>query len=155
MINFNHVLEGLAGIDNPNIQVLRQFLEGRVWCGRGMWETHVADLDDILKDMSNQELMEVAGELLGSKNTDVDQLVVWLMAKSTEVGKLVGKLRSLGAEDNSAYAKLRERLGKSEVAVDAIARWGGRDLKNMALEEIAKGDLGKNDRLVEKLKRDV
>jgi len=155
MINFSKVLNLLKSIDNPNIQPLREFVEGRVWCGKGQWESHVVDLDKILKKLSNQELMEVANRLLESGNTDIDQLVVWLMSRSLEISKLVNKERSLDDGDNDSYADLRGRLGRSEVAVHAIAKWGDRALKGMAIEEIGKGELGKDEQLMEKLKKNV
>lgn len=155
MINFDDVLNILRDIDNPNIQQLREFVEGRVWCGYGQWAPHVADLDKILKKLSNQELMVVANALLGSGNTDVEQLVVWLMSRSLEVNKLVTKIRDLDEGDNNSYSDLRKRLGESEVVLHAIARWGDRALKDMAIEEVEKGEFDKDIKLKEKLERNV
>jgi hypothetical protein len=150
MINFNDVLDILQKIDNPRIQELREFVRGRNWC-YGNWAPHVEELDGILSKLSNKELMEVAEKLLESGNPDIEKLVVWLISRSLEVGKLASQDRKLTAEDNEKYGGLRKRLGASECALDAIARWGEKWLKGMALEEIEKGKLKNDKKLKEKL----
>lgn len=150
MINFNDVLDILQGIDNLNINELRIFVAGRSWCF-GNWAPHVEELDGILKKLSNQELMEIAEKLLKSGNPDIEKLVVWLMSRSLEVGKLASKNRKLVAEDDKGYSNLRKRLGESECVLHAIARWGEKWLKDMAIEELKKGKFKDNKKLKEKL----
>lgn len=150
MINFNDVLDILQRIDNPNLNELRAFVSGRSWC-YGNWAPHVEELDKVLKKLSNQELMEIAEKLLESGNPDIEKLVVWLISRSLEVAKLASKNRKLTAEDDENYNNLRTRLGKSECALDAIARWGEKWLKDMAVEEVKKGPLKNNKKLKEKL----
>jgi len=152
MFNAFRILQKLRTSSNELIIGLADYIEknSHNWC-YGKWEEHLDELDNLLINLDDDSLVFITNELLNFNDQDIYNFLIWLLTHAKELQKRLLKDPEIFKPTESVI-KLREKIMRDKKALNSIANFGSKVLKDFVLDDEKKGKIKLDEKIKKKLK---